>query len=434
MKNVRKPAIFCLIATIFAVFVLSGCSDSKNAGSTDGTGGKDEQVKLVFWSHQADAFIKSYRSMIDQYEQEHPNVKIDFQNYPYDAYNQKLKASFSANHPPDMAEVFGTWVPEYSNNGLLAEVPDGENRKEEYFEAPLGGYMHDGKLYGLPMEYNIENGGMLIHSQMFKDKGIAYPLATWPELVEAAKQLTVTSGDSLKVKGFDFVSGDNITFTFLSFILQQKGDYWGENGHVNFQTPEAVKAMTELKNLIVEDKVADLTTFGGQLDTSDYFFKGGSAMAYRGPWTIATGLDSYKVDDFEYVPVPSYTSEPPLFAAESGWGLVVSQKSKHAEEAWDFINYVTSKEQLRKWNLDTFTVPAKKEVASDPEFVKENPYMKTSIDILEYGRWIGPIWDRDYLFKQINDHFQLIVAGKITVEDGLRKIEEAVNTSQDQHK
>ncbi|MFD0717193.1 ABC transporter substrate-binding protein [Paenibacillus sp. GCM10027626] len=432
MKSVRKPAVFyvVLVLAIFAVFALSGCSGSKEAGG----GNEGGKVNLVFWSHQADAFIKSYRAIIDRYEKDHPNVKIEFQNFPYDVYNQKLKASFSAKNPPDIAEVFGTWVPEYSKNGLLAEVPDGAAKKNEFYEAPLGGYMHDDKLYGLPMEYNIENGGMLIHPQMFKDKGLSYPPATWPELVEAAKKLTVAEGGNLKVKGFDFVSSDNITFTFLSFILQQKGEYWGENGHVNFQTPEAIKAMTALKELIVGDKVADLTTFGGQLDTSDYFFKGGAAMTYRGPWTIASGLDSYKVNDFDYVPVPSFTSEPPVFAAESGWGLVVSQKSKHAKEAWDFINYLTSKEQLRQWNLDTFTVPAKKEVAEDPEFVKENPYMKTSIDILQHGRWIGPVWDRDYLFKQINDNFQLMVAGKTTVEDGLRKIEEAVNASQDQHK
>jgi multiple sugar transport system substrate-binding protein len=44
------------------------------------------------------------------------------------------------------------------------------------------------------------------------------------------------------------------------------------------------------------------------------------------------------------------------------------------------------------------------------------------------------LWDRDYFFKQVNDNFQLIVTGKYTVEQGLKKIEAAVNQSQDQHK
>ncbi|MFD0695985.1 ABC transporter substrate-binding protein [Paenibacillus sp. GCM10027628] len=430
MRFSRIPAIFASVCTIFA---LVGCSNDpkQDASSTASAQGK---IKLVFWSHQEDAFMGAYKKLIDAYQVAHPNIEIDYQSFPYDIYNQKLKASFSAQNPPDIAEVFGTWAPEYAKNGLLAELPDGEALRKGYYDAPLGGYTWNNKLYGLPMEYNIENGGMLIHPQMLKDKGIAKPAETWPELVDTAKKLTVRDGNGIKVKGFDFVSSDNITFTFLSLILQQKGKIWGDHDHVNFQTPEAVKAMTALKSLVTDDKVADLTTFGGELDTSDYFFRGNSAMTYRGPWTIAAGLNNYKLNDFEYVPVPSFTSEKPLFAAESGWGAVVAQKSKARNEALDFIRFMGAKDNLRAWNLSTFTVPAKKEVAEDPEFLKENPYMKTSLGLLQYGQWIGPVADRDFFFKQVNDHFQLMTTGQESVEDGLRTIEKAINDSQDQHK
>ncbi|MGG4146523.1 ABC transporter substrate-binding protein [Paenibacillus algorifonticola] len=378
--------------------------------------------------------MNAYKKMIESYQTLHPDVEIDYQSFPYDVYNQKLKAAFTAKTPPDLAEMFGTWVPEYSRNGLLAEIPNGESIMKEYYEAPLGGYVWQNKLYGLPLEFNIENGGMLVHPQMLKDKGIAHPPATWDELVEAAKLLTVREGNTLKVKGFDFVSADNITFTFLSLILQQKAAYWGDGEHVNFQTPEAVKAMSALVALVADDKVADLTSFGGELDTSDYFYRGSSAMTYRGPWTIAAGLTNYKVNDFEYVPVPSFTSEPPVFAAESGWGVVIAGQSKQQQAAADFIAFLSSKDNLREWNLSTFTVPAKKEIAEDPAFLGANPYMATPLAILELGEWIGPIADRDFFFKQINDHFQLMVTKQESVEEGLKQMEKAINDSQDQHK
>lgn len=427
MRFSKFAATFSCFFTLVAT---SGCSWGNNPDLHDG----QDTVRLVFWGHQEDAFVDAYKKLIEDYQSTHPNIEIKFQSFPYEIYNQKLKASFSARTPPDIAEMFGTWVPEYSRNGALAELPNGEELRKKYFDAPLGGYMLSGKLYGLPMEYNIENGGMLIHPQMLKEKGIEHPPATWDELVEAAKKLTVRDDRGIKVKGFDFVSGDNITFTFLSLILQQKGHFWGENDHVNFQTPEAVKAMTTLKKFIAVDQVADLTTFGGQLDISDYFFRGNAAMTYRGPWTIAAGLDNYKVNDFEYVAMPSFTSEKPVFAAESGWGTVVAQKSKAKAEALDFIQFMAQKENLKAWNLSTFTVPAKKEVAEDPEFLKENPYMKTSLAVLQNGQWIGPIADRDYFFKQVNDHFQLIVTGQESVENGLKAMERAINDSQDNHK
>ncbi|HBU82232.1 MULTISPECIES: ABC transporter substrate-binding protein [Paenibacillus] len=422
-----------ILAMICVVIAEAGCSSSSTSGgepSADSQG----KVNLVFWSHQEDAIVGAYKKLISKYQSLHPDVTIEYQTFPYDVYSQKLKASFSAKKPPDIAEFFGTWVPEYSKNNLLVEIPDSENVKKAYYDAPLGGYLRDNKLYGLPLEYNIENGGMLIHPQMLKEQGLDHPPTSWTELVDYAQKLTVRESGVIKVKGFDFVSADNITFTFLSLILQQGVSFMGEDGHVNFHTPEAQKAMSTLVSLVADDKVADLTTFGGELDTSDYFFQGKSAMTYRGPWTIAAGQNNYKVDDFEYVSVPSFTENPPVFAAESGWGLAVSKQSKQQEAALDFIQFISEKDNLTTWNTDTFTVPAKKEIAENPEFLKNNPHLKPSLAILALGQWIGPIADRDFFFKQINDNFQLMAGGQQSVEDGLMNIERTINDNQDQHK
>ncbi|WP_337031577.1 ABC transporter substrate-binding protein [Paenibacillus illinoisensis] len=425
--------LMLVLVMICVVFAEAGCSvpSTSNSGTSADSQGK---VNLVFWSHQEDAIVGAYKKLISEYQTLHPDVTIEYQTFPYDVYSQKLKASFSAKKPPDIAEFFGTWVPEYSKNDLLVEIPDSENIKKAYYDAPLGGYLRDNKLYGLPLEYNIENGGMLIHPQMLKEQGLDHPPSNWNELVDYAKKLTVREGDVLKVKGFDFVSTDNITFTFLSLILQQGAPFMRENGHVDFQTPEALKAMSTLVSLVADDKVADLTTFSGELDTSDYFFQGKSAMTYRGPWTIAAGKNSYKVDDFEYVPVPSSTENPPAFAAESGWGIAVSKQSKQQEAALEFIQFVSEKDNLSAWNTETFTVPAKKEIAEDPEFLKNNPHLKPLLDILALGQWIGPLADRDFFFKQVNDHFQLMASGKQSVEDGLANMEQIINDNQDQHK
>ncbi|MFE0559820.1 ABC transporter substrate-binding protein [Paenibacillus sp. NPDC058910] len=431
----RYSKFMLMIAMFCVVFTATGCSSGANSGSNTLADSQDKgKVKLVFWSHQEDSIVKAYKKLIANYQTSHPDVEIEIQTFPYDVYNQKLKASFSAKNPPDIAEMFGTWVPEYSKNNMLVEIPDSENVKKEYYDAPLGGYLRDNKLYGLPLEYNIENGGMLIHPKMLEEQSLKSPPSTWAELVDYAKKLTVREGDAIKVKGFDFVSKDNITFTFLSLILQQGGTYWGEDGHVNFGTPEAKQAMSALVSLVADDKVADFTAFGGELDTSDYFYQGNSAMTYRGPWAIAVGLGSYNVNDFEYVPVPSFTDNPPVFAAESGWGLTVAQNSKQQEAALEFIRYVSENDNLAAWNTDTFTVPAKKEIAESPEFSKNNPFMKTSLEILQLGQWIGPVADRDYFFKQVNDNFQMMVSGQRSVEDGLANIEKAINDSQDQHK
>ncbi len=421
----NKWFAFCMAVVLTAAVALSGCSGSKEEGASGG------KVKLVWWSHDNPAFVAANKTLIEEYKKVNPNVTIDLQAFPYDAFIQKLKASFAAKNPPDIAQMFGTWVTDYAKKGLLQPALD-DSIRGNFFDASLGAYVVDNQLYGLPHEYNLENGGVLVHPKMFQDAGVNYPPKTWDELVAAARKLTRYDGNKIKVRGFDFTSGDNITFTFLSLILQQKGKYWTEDGHVNFSTPEAVKAMTALKDFVVKYKTTDMSLFGTE-DISDTFFKGGSAMAIRGPWTIAAGKDTYKVSDFEYMPMPSFTSEPPYFAAESGWGEVVAKASKHSKEAWDFVNFMMDKEQALNWNIKTLTVPANKETASDTKLLEAVPLMKTSIDVLKYGQWIGPVQDRDYFFKQINDQFQAIAAESVSVEDGLKKIEKEINKMIDQH-
>ena len=54
--------------------------------------------------------------------------------------------------------------------------------------------------------------------------------------------------------------------------------------------------------------------------------------------------------------------------------------------------------------------------------------MKASLDVLQYGQFIGHGIDTDYFKKQVNDNFQLIASEKaFQSEEGLAKIEEAVN-------
>jgi len=125
--------------------------------------------------------------------------------------------------------------------------------------------------------------------------------------------------------------------------------------------------------------------------------------------------------------MPSFTDNPPYFAAESGWGLVVSNDSPNAEKAWDFIKFATSPEQAMYFNIMSFTVPANKNVAGDPAYLEELPLLEASLNVLPYGTWIGPIRDRDHLFKLVNDTVQSICKEQVNVKEGLEELETAAN-------
>jgi multiple sugar transport system substrate-binding protein len=412
----KGSVVILLLATMLFV---SACS----------TESKNKEVTLTWWVHQSPAFVDANEQLIKEFEEAHPTIKIKMEVFPWDAITQKLRAAFASKNTPDVVQMFGSWVPEYSANGHLLPLTD-ESLTNDVFDVALGFYKHDGKVYGIPKESSIEAGGMLVSTEMFAAAGLDYP-KTWEELKEAARRLTVRDGNQIKVRGLDFISRDTVNYQFLAMILQQGGEYWVGEDQVNFTSPEAVKAMTELVNLVREDQVADLTLLDVPgAETYLTFFKGESAMTIIGPWAIAAGAKELNVspDKYDYVPVPSFSEKhPPYFAAKSGWGEVVSSYTKYPEEAWTFVRFMAEKERAKQWNIATGTVPALKSVANDPSFREEVPILETALEALQYGKTIGRMKDDSFWFNTVLNQFQEMARGIVSVEDGLKKMENEIN-------
>jgi multiple sugar transport system substrate-binding protein len=278
---------------------------------------------------------------------------------------------------------------------------------------------------------------MLVNVKMFKEAGLDYP-KTWNDIISTGKKLTIWNGDTIERSGFAFTNGDSITFLFLSFILQQGGTYWDADGvHINLNTPEALKAWVFLTSLETEHKLTQQKAYPG-LGSFEVFFQGKAAMGHQGPWVIGAAKESfpdYKYPtDFDYVPVPSLVpGQPPRFAAESGWGEVVSNRSQHKEAAFKFMEFMAKPENARDWNVTTFTVPSLQVLKDDADFLKAAGAMKPSLDVLPYGQWVGPVQNRDRFWTIITDHYTAVALGKETATESPGKITTEINAMIDEY-
>ncbi|MFC4600695.1 ABC transporter substrate-binding protein [Cohnella hongkongensis] len=424
----KKTLAWITVLLLTASIALAGCSNSGDSGANTGGESGEQPVKLVWWVHENPSFVEANKKLIEDYKKVKPHVTIDLQVFPYDAFVQKIRVAMNTKSPPDIVQMFGTWVREYTKNGLLEPAPNGAELEAEVFPAAIGGFQYDGQVYGVPHEFNIENGAALRYPKMFQEAGIDKDPATWEELIEDAKKLTKRNGDKITVRGLDITSNDSIVFYFLALIQQQGADFWNEDQtQVSFSTPEAEKAMQELVDLVNVHKVTDLSKLGTPDEPYMIFFKGQSAMTPAGPWTIAEGINTFNVQDFDYMPIPSFTDQPAVFSSESGWGEVVSKQSPNSQAAWEFVQFMMEEENALAWNLRTSSIPANKRVAEDPKYLENAPHVKAAVEALPNGRWIGPLADRDYFFKVIIDTYAAIAHNKTGVQDGLKKAEADIN-------
>lgn len=421
-----KRKIFALI--VILAFVLSAC----------GGGATGAKTVLRMWVHTNNAFIAGYEPLIAAYEAGHPNVDIQLENFDYELYLQTLQTAMPAKEEADILQLFGTWTSQYYERlaPVPAEVMTVEQAQQTFYGAPVGGYIVDGVLYGMPQEFNMEYGGVLVNKTKFEAAGLTYP-PQWQSMQDVladAQALTQVDASGMQsVAGFHFTSADPASFSFLAGIKQRGGDYWNaDHTGFAFNTPEAhaqLQWMLDAVNAGVVDPVVfnDSTNF-----VIDAFFQSKVGIGYIGAWAIAEGKTNFPdfADEWDYFYLPSVQDDP-VFVADSGWGLTVSPNSQNQDIAWDFVKFVTANPQnAEQWNIASGTLPAMPAVAESPEIAAAMPWVPKALAILPYGQYLGNMPDRDLVvYEIVYPHILNVMQGVETVDQALQAIDTEANST-----
>lgn len=399
---------------------------------------QDEPVELRLWAHQESNFNNATQALIDAYTEAHPNVTITMETFVYDLFIQTLQTALPAGDNADILALFGSWTCSYADR--LAPMPEGLVDTSTFYAAAIGGYTCDDQVYGLPQEFNMEYGTVLVNPAMFEAAGLTYPPAweNYDALISDAAALSQYGEDGLMtVAGYHFTNADAIVFGFLAGILQNGGSYWNEDGTAFTFNTDAARATLNQMMALVEAGAIDPVLFNDSANWGgNAFFTNQAAITLIGPWAVAFGLSDFPdFGDFGYVQLPSHTDSDPYFAADSGWGLTVANNSPHADVAWDFLAFAAANaDNALSWNIGSGTIPALSTIveteASNAALLEALPWLEANLPLLQYGSYIGAMPDRDLVFYDIIYPYILdTLQGLMSVDDALLFIEEDANAT-----
>jgi multiple sugar transport system substrate-binding protein len=414
--------------TILIVLLLTAC------------GGKADGGKSVvrMWVHTNNAFISGYEPLIAAYEAAHPDVDIQLENFDYELYLQTLQTAMPAGEEADILQLFGTWTSQYYERlaPVPVEVMTVAEAQETFYAAPIGGYIVDGVLYGMPQEFNMEYGGVLVNKTKFEAAGLTYP-PQWQTLEDVlADAVALTQSDDagmMSTTGWHFTSADPISASFLAGIRQRGGDYWNaDRTGFTFNTPEA-RAQLEWMTSIVAAGAIDPVVFNDSTNfVIDAFFQGKVGIGYIGTWAIAEGQANFPdfTDEWDYIYLPPAQGDP-VFVADSGWGLTVSPNSEHQDVAWDIVKFITADPaNAKQWNIASGTIPAMPAVAESAEIAEAMPWVPKALDILPFGQYLGNMPDRDLvMYEIIYPHILNVLQGVETIDQALEAIDTEANST-----
>lgn len=401
------------------------------------------QTEVTLWGHNNPAFIKATKMVIARFESQNPDIKVNYQVFPYADFNQKMTVATATGTGPDMSQCWGEYVPRYIDARAVASTPSWVMTKAEFektiYDPSRGAITSEGKYYGMPLEFNVGDNGIVTNWDMFDEAGIPHRAPeNWDELIKWAKKLTkYDSKGNVTRCGFAYTSSDQVTFIMTKTMRQLGRDIRAKDGlHFDVDNPIAYKAMGFVADFTRKHKVnsIDICYQGEGTAPHEVFAKGLAAMADSGPWVIGVLQEEVPELDFGYVNDPHF-GELPYFYAENGWTMIVLEGSLHKTESWKVIKSFAELENARDWNIITGTVPARRAITTDPVLLEKFLWMKPTLNILPYGKWIGLLGDRDRVFVDgFYMHVMQAIRGEKTMEEASKDLNSFLNGVIDEYR
>jgi multiple sugar transport system substrate-binding protein len=144
-------------------------------------------------------------------------------------------------------------------------------------------------------------------------------------------------------------------------------------------------------------------------------------------WSLVNGDDSPVKGKVGIAPIPRGKDGEVGTPVLGGWNLGINKYSKHPEEAWKFIEFVTSEEGQKITALEGGNLPTIKSLYQDKEVLAKNPYWADFYDVFITAkpRPVSPFYPQMSDSMQINFHKAL--TGEITAQQAIQNIAKDLN-------
>jgi len=354
MKLTRCILVFLVIASMLLASCAPKAAPQETAAPVS-TVAPAEKITLRLWDFGGAEFAWVDSLLIPEFEAKYPNIKLEHLGIPESDYSTKVDTAIAAGDVPDVAlqsYMYKLWKAGHVLTLDDYMVRDGIKTSDFYpFFASWG--MLDGKTYIMPGNTYI--WAMAINKDLFKAAGLpelnADSVITYDDWLNYARAINKPS-DKLEDRVFgsaNFPPNWNSMNNYMSnpYVLGPDG----KNCKDNASTADWIRTWQDLTTAYNEGLTVEA---GGALigssSTADLFKQGKVGMMY------ATYGD---VRDFKKAGINVGLVGQPVVSP--GWkgnvgawtdSYAIMTKSKHPEEAWLLLKFITLEMSLEKANGD----------------------------------------------------------------------------------
>lgn len=377
-------------------------------------------------------------ALINRFEAENPDVKIDVNVVAWPGYPQ-LTAQMAARDPPDLVTMHEGVISDYASKGLLEPVEPYLARAgiaaEGFTEASRLGVTMAGRIYGLP--WDTHGGLWHVNKALFAKAGLMRGgkpvLPTSPEeLIAQARQFQQRTGKPYLIQSLvgDPAGAARNQYTYM---MGQGAVLFPDPKHIRLATPEGMTVATFFRRINQER----LGTLNMDTPAAIAAFMNGEGGIYpTGTWMIgsfekeATTPGRPLYGSYEVFPFPRLWGERLEFVGGHAWVVPTRERSgKQKDAIARFFRFMAAH------NFDwarTGHIPAFKAVVDSAAF-KALPHRADIALLGDIGRPLPSHVRRQSAMEGlVGEEMAAAVTGQKPVAQALKDAERRVNELLDQ--
>ncbi|WP_109126268.1 sugar ABC transporter substrate-binding protein [Dyella sp. C11] len=403
-STVTNRTVRCL--RVLAVLLLAGCSSSNDSRT------------LTFWTigREGEAVVK----LLPEFEREHPDIHVKVQQMPLSAAHQKLLTAFAGDSTPDLSQLGNTWLPEFvalrAIDPLQRRVDASTIVKpDDYFAHIWSTNLVDGELYGIP--WYVDTRLLFYRRDLLKAAGFDTPPQDWAQW---RQMLAALSHPDRGIYGI--LLPTNEYEQLMSLALQQPESMLRDGGRYgNFRSEGFKRALAFYVDTFHQRQAPAITAVEAG-NPWEEFGRGVYAFYFSGPWNIGEFRQRLPADEGEWATAPLPGPDSAGVGAAGGSSLVVFRHSKHKDDAWALIEYLSRPDVQQRFYDLLGDMPARRS-AWDGGSLRTDPKVQAFREQLEHVRATPSVPE----WEQIVNEMQLVaaqaVAGELTVDQAAEEMD-----------
>ncbi len=447
-KFSRRDVLKSLTAgTAGAITAASGgdvASPIHFAGSP--TVGAQNQTHVVFWNWLDNPEAPTFPELIEQFEAEHPNIKIDWELGAFATQRDKVIQSFAAGAGPDAFELGGDWIGQLNGMGAIEPLDayfDAWPLKDDVYPRVIDQFRYQpgspggvGPLYALPF--------LLVAHYLYYRKDWAdevgfqgsHPNGGPGNLDEFLELALAVTDPSIPRYGFAMRGGPGGEGMWIECGGSMGIDVWewtdqdANEWQFTLDTEQGIAANTWYLELFTKHQVcppsAPTDSFA---EIMGNMRSGLTCMTYHHTMSLADLSEAIGPENLGVVPVPPGPDPADWKVFGGAGGDAISAGSAVKDAAFEWIAFIASPAFQSYWIEQQGGVPINPSLEDHPK-VTSDPFVQATLEgssawfVFPTTPGMGEF--NGILFPQ---KLAQALTGEITSEQMMRDLNEHLNST-----